>query len=185
MCGLDFDQRPSLPHTDGVEAPLVLSVFAKDFFFAQELKQRSQSSPLLVRLLTQKLSSKITSRAHLQNATVALKDRAAPRASRLLEHMHAHTRARAHITYLLTVLADIGVDLVEGTQHVEVSVVEPRLFRQIGVHVLVADSRQPVDVGVVPGEAAAGQQEPLHARRHRQKAALSLFITATATPQKL
>lgn len=54
------------------------------------------------------------------------------------------------IRYLLTVLADVRVDLIESAEHVELCGVESGLFCQIRIHVLVANGRQPVDVGVVP-----------------------------------
>lgn len=62
----------------------------------------------------------------------------------------------ANITHLLAVLADVRVDLIESAEHVEVCGVESGLFRQIGIHVLVANSWQPVDVSVVPGDTAKG-----------------------------
>lgn len=60
------------------------------------------------------------------------------------------------VTHLLAVLADVRVDLVEGAEHVELCGVESGLFCQIGVHVLVANGWQPVDVGVVPEEKKLG-----------------------------
>ena len=59
-------------------------------------------------------------------------------------------------THLLAVLADVGVDLVEGAEHVELVGVQPGLLRQVGVHVLVADGGQAVDVRVVPGVGTDG-----------------------------
>lgn len=58
----------------------------------------------------------------------------------------------ANITNLLTVLADVRVDLIESAEHVELCGVESGLFCQIGIHVLVANGWQPVDVSVVPGD---------------------------------
>lgn len=52
--------------------------------------------------------------------------------------------------YLLAVLADVRVDLVERAEHVELRRVESGLFSQVSVHVLVANGWQPVDVSVVP-----------------------------------
>lgn len=69
----------------------------------------------------------------------------------------ASAHAYANITHLLTVLADVRVDLIERAEHVELCGVESGLFCQIGVHVLVANGRQPVDVGVVPEDADEGQ----------------------------
>lgn len=77
-----------------------------------------------------------------------------------LDHLRCvclSTCAYANITYLLTVLADVRVDLIESAEHVELCGVESGLFCQIGVHVLVANGWQPVDVSVVPGDTAEGQ----------------------------
>lgn len=52
--------------------------------------------------------------------------------------------------HLLAVLADVGVDLVEGAEHVELTGVKAGLFSQIGIHILITDGRQAVDVSVVP-----------------------------------
>lgn len=40
---------------------------------------------------------------------------------------------------------------MQGRHAVELVDVQPRLLRQVGTHVLVADGRHPGDVGVVPG----------------------------------
>lgn len=63
----------------------------------------------------------------------------------------------ANITNLLTVLADVRVDLIESAEHVELCGVESGLFCQIGIHVLVTNGWQPVDVSVVPGDVEKGQ----------------------------
>lgn len=55
------------------------------------------------------------------------------------------------LTHLLAVLADVGVDLVEGTEHIELTGVKTGLFSQICIHILITDRRQAVDVGVVSG----------------------------------
>lgn len=60
-------------------------------------------------------------------------------------------------SHLFAVFADVGVDLVEGAQHVEFGGVQTSLLRQVGVHVLVADGGQPVDIRVVPGETGRGR----------------------------
>lgn len=39
---------------------------------------------------------------------------------------------------------------MQGRHAVELVDVQPRLLRQVGTHVLVADGRHPGDVGVVP-----------------------------------
>lgn len=52
--------------------------------------------------------------------------------------------------HLILVLDDVRVDLVQGRHAVELVDVQPRLLRQVGTHVLVADGRHPGDVGVVP-----------------------------------
>lgn len=72
----------------------------------------------------------------------------------------------ANITYLLTVLADVRVDLIESAEHVELCGVESGLFCQIGVHVLVTNGWQPVDVGVVPEDADEGQHLASLAETH-------------------
>lgn len=51
----------------------------------------------------------------------------------------------------MAVLADVSVDLMEGTEHVELTGVKAGLFSQIGIHILITDGRQAVDVSVVPG----------------------------------
>lgn len=71
-------------------------------------------------------------------------------------------------TYLLAVLADIRVDLIECAEHVELRRVESGLFCQISIHVLVANGRQPVDVSVVPGDATEGQHLDLLTQNHSQ-----------------
>lgn len=73
------------------------------------------------------------------------------------EHFACERNVRLpSVTHLLAVLADVRVDLVEGAEHVELCGVESGLFCQIGVHVLVANGWQPVDVGVVPEEKKLG-----------------------------
>lgn len=57
------------------------------------------------------------------------------------------------VPYLLTVLADVRVDLVERAEHVELCGVESGLLCQIGIHVLVTNGRQPADVSIVPANA--------------------------------
>lgn len=64
---------------------------------------------------------------------------------------------QVRVTHLLTVLADVGVDLIESAEHVELCRVESGLLCQICVHVLVANGRQPVDVSVVPEDADEGR----------------------------
>lgn len=53
-------------------------------------------------------------------------------------------------THLFAVLADVGVDLVECTQHVELGGVQARLLSEVGVHVLVADGGELGNVCVIP-----------------------------------
>lgn len=43
------------------------------------------------------------------------------------------------LSYLFTVLADIGVDLVEGAQHIEFCGVQAGLLREVGIHILVTN----------------------------------------------
>lgn len=43
------------------------------------------------------------------------------------------------LSYLLTVLADIGVDLVEGAQHIELCGMQAGLLREVGIHILVTN----------------------------------------------
>lgn len=43
------------------------------------------------------------------------------------------------LSYLLTILADIGVDLVEGTQHIELCGMQAGLLREVGIHILVTN----------------------------------------------
>lgn len=50
----------------------------------------------------------------------------------------------------MAVLADVGVDLMKGTEHIELIGVKAGLLGQVGIHVLVADGRQAVYVCVVP-----------------------------------
>lgn len=61
-------------------------------------------------------------------------------------------------SYLLAVLADVRVDLIESAEHVELCRVESGLLSQVSVHVLVANSWQPVNVSVVPGGPVRGQK---------------------------
>lgn len=72
-------------------------------------------------------------------------------------HLCAAARRTKRI-YLLAVLADVRVDLVERAEHVELRRVQPGLFGQVSVHVLVADRRQPVNVSVVPAGTTRGQK---------------------------
>lgn len=64
----------------------------------------------------------------------------------------------AKLIYLLAVLADVRVDLIESAEHVELRRVESGLFSQVSVHVLVANSWQPVNVSVVPAGKVRGQK---------------------------
>lgn len=43
------------------------------------------------------------------------------------------------LSYLLTILADIGVDLVEGTQHIELCGMQAGLLCEVGIHILVTN----------------------------------------------
>lgn len=52
--------------------------------------------------------------------------------------------------HLLAVLADVSVDLMEGTEHVELTGVKAGLLSQIGIHILITDGRQAVNVSIVP-----------------------------------
>lgn len=76
--------------------------------------------------------------------------------------------------HLLAVLADVSVDLMEGTEHVELSGVKTGLFRQIGIHILITDGRQPVDVSVVPGRKHAGTHSCCQSQGY-SRAYLSFF----------
>lgn len=62
-------------------------------------------------------------------------------------------------THLFAVLADVGVDLVERAQHVELDGVQARLLGEVGVHVLVADGGELGDVCVIPA-GRRGQGRP-------------------------
>lgn len=66
--------------------------------------------------------------------------------------------------YLFAILADVGVDLIEGTQHIELRSVQTGLLSQVGVHVLVTDGGQLGDVRVVSAVqrtgSLAGTQRP-------------------------
>lgn len=53
------------------------------------------------------------------------------------------------LSHLFAVLADVGVDLIEGTEHVELHSVQAGLLSEVGVHVLVTDSRELGDVCIV------------------------------------
>lgn len=53
-------------------------------------------------------------------------------------------------THLFAVLADVGVDLVERAQHVELGGVQARLLGEVRVHVLVADGGELGNVRVIP-----------------------------------
>lgn len=59
--------------------------------------------------------------------------------------------------HLFAVLANVGVNLVEGTEHVKLIGVKSCLFCQICIHVLIGDGWQPADVSVVPVETARGR----------------------------
>lgn len=61
----------------------------------------------------------------------------------------------------MAVLADISVDLMESTEHVELTGVKASLFCQIGIHILITDGRQAADVSVVP------ETTHTHAHTHR------------------
>lgn len=58
--------------------------------------------------------------------------------------------------YLFAILADVGVDLIEGTQHIELHSVQTGLLSQVGVHVLVTDGRELGDVCVVSAVERTG-----------------------------
>ena len=60
------------------------------------------------------------------------------------------------LTHLFAVLADVGVDLIEGTQHVELHGVQAGLLGEVGVHVLVADGGELGDVCVVSARERTG-----------------------------
>lgn len=76
--------------------------------------------------------------------------------------MHLNDRFETtNIAYLFTVFADVIIDFVESAEHVELCGVESGLFCQIGVHVLVTNGWQPVDVGIVPGDTDEGQRHRL------------------------
>ena len=62
----------------------------------------------------------------------------------------------------MAVLADVSVDLMEGTEHVELTGVKAGLFSQIGIHILITDGRQAVDVSVVPGRKRAHTHTHTH-----------------------
>lgn len=59
--------------------------------------------------------------------------------------------------HLFAVLANVGVNLVEGTEHVKFTGVKSCLFSQIGIHVLIGDGWQSADVSVVPVGTARGR----------------------------
>lgn len=63
--------------------------------------------------------------------------------------------------HLCAVLANVGVNLVEGTEHVKFTGVKSCLFSQIRIHVLIGDGWQFVDVSVVPVETAGGRYSML------------------------
>lgn len=52
-------------------------------------------------------------------------------------------------SYLFAIFADIGIDLIEGTQHVELHGVQTGLLSEVGIHVLVTDGGELGDVCVV------------------------------------
>lgn len=80
-------------------------------------------------------------------------------------HTHTtylHVRAEpTNITYLFTVFADVIIDFVESAEHVELCGVESGLFCQIGIHVLVTNGWEPVDVSIVPGDTDEGRRQRL------------------------
>lgn len=60
------------------------------------------------------------------------------------------------LSYLFAILADIGVDLIEGTQHVELHGMQAGLLSEVGVHVLVTDGGELGDVCVVSAVERTG-----------------------------
>lgn len=64
--------------------------------------------------------------------------------------------------YLLAVLADVRVDLIESAEHVELCRVESGLFSQVSIHVLVANGWQPVNVSVVPAGTVRAKVSVTH-----------------------
>lgn len=67
--------------------------------------------------------------------------------------MNACVRASVFAAaHLFAVLADVRVDLIQGTQHVKLIGVEPGLLGQVRVHILIADGGQSAYVSVVPKE---------------------------------
>lgn len=82
----------------------------------------------------------------------------------VIQHNYVDTHD-TKLFYLLTVLADVRVDLVERAEHVELRQVQPGLLRQISIHVLVANSWQPVNVSVVPVATGRGQRLTWHKHR--------------------
>lgn len=57
-------------------------------------------------------------------------------------------------SYLVFILGDVGVDLVEGAHAVELAQVESGLLREISTHVLITDGGHARDIWVIP----AGRQ---------------------------
>lgn len=53
------------------------------------------------------------------------------------------------LPYLLAVLADVGVDFIEGAQHVELHGVQAGLLSEVGIHVLITDGGELGNVCIV------------------------------------
>ena len=68
--------------------------------------------------------------------------------------------------HLVLVLDDVGVDLVECAQAVELAEVKAGLLRQVRAHVLVTDGRHPGDVRVVPEHG--GEREQVEKRNKKK-----------------
>lgn len=75
----------------------------------------------------------------------------------VIQHNYVDT-CDTKLFYLFTVLADVRVDLIKRAEHVELCQVQSGLLRQISIHVLVANSWQPVNVSVVPAGTVRGQK---------------------------
>lgn len=60
------------------------------------------------------------------------------------------------LPHLFAVLADVRVDLIEGTQHVELHGMQAGLLGEVGVHVLVADGGELGDVCIVSAGERTG-----------------------------
>lgn len=59
-------------------------------------------------------------------------------------------------SYLFTVLADIGVDLVEGAQHIELCGVQAGLLREVGIHILVTNGWELGNICIVSATDRTG-----------------------------